>query len=120
MKKILTLVLFTITIILDGHADIIKLSKEYEKNSTSYTINAHYNKLRDYNNSNWPYDRKSVNLASIKVEKGEELTFKNAHILSNISAKFVRTLLIGLLFFTSIKLIIRGAETIFGFNFPIL
>ena len=43
-----------------------------------------------------------------------------AHILSNISAKFVRTLLIGLLFFTSIKLIIRGAETIFGFNFPIL
>ncbi len=42
-----------------------------------------------------------------------------AHILSNISASFVRNLLIGLLFITSIKLIIRGIETIFNFNFPI-
>lgn len=43
-----------------------------------------------------------------------------AHILSKINAGFVRNILIGLLLLTSIKLLSRGIEGIFGIDIPIL
>ncbi|MFP3870860.1 MAG: sulfite exporter TauE/SafE family protein [Syntrophobacteria bacterium] len=42
-----------------------------------------------------------------------------AHILARIKAGIVRKILIVLLFLTSIKLVSRGVETLFGINIPI-
>ena len=43
-----------------------------------------------------------------------------AHILGVVRAGFVRMLLIALLFLTSLKLVVRGLEGVFTFQFPIL
>ncbi len=42
-----------------------------------------------------------------------------AHILARIKAGVVRNILIVILFMTSIKLVVRGLETIFGFDLPV-
>jgi uncharacterized membrane protein YfcA len=43
-----------------------------------------------------------------------------AHILAKIKAGFVRNILIVLLILTSIKLISRGIEGLFGIDIPVL
>jgi len=43
-----------------------------------------------------------------------------AYILARIRAAFVRNMLIVIIFLTSIKLVVRGFEGIFGFDIPIL
>ncbi|HKJ70980.1 MAG TPA: sulfite exporter TauE/SafE family protein [Gammaproteobacteria bacterium] len=43
-----------------------------------------------------------------------------AHILARVRANFIRYILIALLFFTSIKLIARGLETMLGIDIPVL
>ena len=43
-----------------------------------------------------------------------------AHILAKIKAGFVRNILIFLLILTSLKLISRGVESLFGIDIPLL
>jgi uncharacterized membrane protein YfcA len=42
-----------------------------------------------------------------------------AHILAHIKAGFVRKVLIVLIFATSVKLVVRGVEGLFGVNLPV-
>ena len=43
-----------------------------------------------------------------------------AHILAHVKAAFVRNILIGLLILTSLKLISRGIEGLFGVHIPLI
>jgi uncharacterized membrane protein YfcA len=71
----------------------------------------------------WPYIVKGSLIAIFAVPwmLGQVIGgILGAHILARVKAGFVRTLLIALLLLTSVKLIVRGVETLTGINVPIL
>ncbi len=71
----------------------------------------------------WPYITKGALIALFAAPwmLGQVVGgILGAHILARIRAGFVRQILIVLLFLTSIKLVVRGAETLLGFDVPLV
>lgn len=71
----------------------------------------------------WPYIVKGSLIAAIVAPwmLGQVIGgILGAHILARVNAGFVRILLIALLLLTSVKLIVRGVETLTGINVPVL
>ncbi|WP_455222353.1 sulfite exporter TauE/SafE family protein [Kaarinaea lacus] len=71
----------------------------------------------------WPYIVKGALIAIIAAPWmiGQVIGgILGAHILAKIKAGFVRNILIVLLFLTSIKLLSRGIESLFGIDIPLL
>lgn len=71
----------------------------------------------------WPYIMKGALIAMFAAPWmiGQVIGgILGAHILSKINAGFVRNILIVLLFLTSIKLLSRGIEGIFGIDIPLI
>ena len=71
----------------------------------------------------WPYIVKGSLIAIIAAHWmiGQVIGgMLGAHILAKIKAGFVRKILIVLLFLTSIKLISRDIEGLFGIDIPVL
>ncbi|MFA9461382.1 sulfite exporter TauE/SafE family protein [Thiohalorhabdus sp. Cl-TMA] len=71
----------------------------------------------------WPYITYGALIAALAAPwmLGQVIGgIMGAHILARVKATFIRYILIFLLFFTSIKLIARGAESLLGIEIPIL